>query len=198
VTDRRTKDSLSRAHREPLTEARKRAFLEALRIYGVATRAAREASPSAKGKGVVSTFKDLRARDPEFAAAWDDAIEAHHGDLVVELYRRATVGDQVPIQNAKGEVIGWRSIRSDALLLAAVRAHCPAFTPRTQTEAVVEQTVTQRRPTELGMKLEELTPENRRKLREVLEETLAIRNGTEPSRDGHTPSSGLSIPERER
>ncbi len=193
MTDRRTKDSLSRAHRERLTPQRKQAFLEALRIHGVATRAAREASPKAKGTSAMRTFRDERARNPEFAQAWDDAIEAHHGDLVAELYRRATVGDQVPIQNAKGEVIGWRSLRSDALLLAAVRAHCPAFTPRTQTEAVVEQTVTRREPDPLGVKLEELTPDERRKLREVLESSLARRNGTAPSSNGHGATDRLPL-----
>jgi hypothetical protein len=193
----RRPNSLSRAHRQRLTPQRKLAFLEALRIHGVATRAAREASPNAKGTSAMRTFRDERARAPEFAAAWDEAIEAHHGDLVVELYRRATVGDQVPIQNAKGEVLGWRSIRSDALLLAAVRAHCSAFTPRTQTEAVVEQTVTARVSNE-SLRLEELTPDERRKLREVLESSLARRNGSEPSSNGNAPSPGLSIPERER
>lgn len=187
MTNRRTNDSLSRANRQPLTEARKTAFLEALRIHGVATRAAREASPNAKGTSAISTFRDARARDPEFDAAWDDAIEAHHGDLLAELYRRAMTGDQVPIQNAKGEVIGWRSIRSDRLLLEAVRAHVPAFTPRMQTEATVEQ-----KPAK-GIPLEQLSPESQGDLLRILEREKAIRDGAEPSRNGHAPSPRLPL-----
>lgn len=212
---KRTNDSLSRANRQRLTEARKQAFLEALRIHGVATRAAREASPGARGASVVSTFKDERARSAEFARAWDDAIEAHHGDLLTELYRRAMVGDQLPIQNAKGEVIGWRSIRSDKLLLEAVRAHVREFTPRVQTEATVEQTVTQRTPEARPMEffLDRLLPENQEKMLEILQSEMArpdgpyglgdaYRSGTEPSRNGHASANGaadrLPIQERER
>lgn len=196
MTNRRTNDSLSRANRQPLTEARKTAFLEALRIHGVATRAAREASPNAKGTSAISTFRDARARDPEFDAAWDDAIEAHHGDLLAELYRRAMTGDQVPIQNAKGEVIGWRSIRSDRLLLEAVRAHVPAFTPRMQTEATVEQTVTKK--PEKGIPLEQLSPESREDLLRILEREKAIRDGTEPGRNGTASTDRLPIQEKHR
>ncbi|MBI1382574.1 MAG: hypothetical protein GC161_15970 [Planctomycetaceae bacterium] len=192
----RRPDSLSRANRQRLTQQRKLAFLHALRACGVATRAAREASPNARGNGVVSTFKDERARDPEFAAEWDAALEEHAGSLVAELYRRATIGDAVPIVSPTGEVVGFKHNRSDTLLLAAVRAHAPEFTPRT--ESTVEQTVTQRKPSDLSLRLEELTPDERRKLREVLESSLARRNGTEHSSNGHAPSSGLSIPERER
>jgi len=169
----RLDDSLKRGHREPLTEKRKTAFLEALRIYGVAARAAREASPNAKGTSVISTFKDERNRNASFRNAWDEALEAHAGDLVVELYRRAMTGDQVPIQNAKGEVIAWRSIRSDKLLLEAVRAHAPAFTPRTQTEVTAKV-----RNESMG--LDQLSPENQDKLREILESEQARRLG-EPS-----------------
>lgn len=190
MTNRRP-DSLSRANRQRLTEARKQAFLEALRIHGVATRAAREASPGAKGTSAISTFRDERARSLEFAQAWDEALEAHHGDLLAELYRRAMVGDQLPIQNAKGEVIGWRSIRSDKLLLEAVRAHVPEFMPKSQTEVTA-------RVSNEPMHLERLSPENRAKLREILEDELARRNGTAPTSNGHVATDRLPIQERER
>ena len=191
MTKQRTNDSLSRAYRQRLTEARKQAFLHALRACGVATRAAREASPNAKGKGVVSTFKDERARDPEFAAAWDEALEEHAGSLVAELYRRATIGDAIPIVSPTGEVVGFKHNRSDTLLLAAVRAHVPAFTPRTQTEATVAQTVT-KKPAK-GIPLEQLSPESREDLLRILEREKAIRDGTEPSRNGHAPSPRLPL-----
>lgn len=180
----RNNQSLSRAHREPLTEHRKIAFLEALRIHGVATRAAREASPKAKGTSAISTFRDARAKDSKFNAAWDEAIEAHHGDLLAELYRRAMTGDQVPIQNARGEVIAWRSIRSDKLLLEAVRAHVPAFTPRTQTEVTAKVS-------NEPLHLDTLSPESQEQLREILEREQERRTLPKPSTNGHAPSLGL-------
>lgn len=193
----RRPDSLSRANRQRLTPARKQAFLHALRACGVATRAAREASPGAKGKSVISTFKDERARDPEFAAAWDEALEEHAGSLVAELYRRATIGDAVPIVSPTGEVVGFKYNRSDTLLLAAVRAHAPEFTPRT--EQTVEQTVTKTTRPAPSLRLEELTREERAQLKAILERSLARREGSEPTSNGHAPSSGLpSTDERTR
>lgn len=191
----RRPDSLSRANRQRLTEARKQAFLHALRACGVATRAAREASPGAKGKGVISTFKDERARDPEFAAEWDAALEEHAGSLVAELYRRATIGDAVPIVSPTGEVVGFKHNRSDTLLLAAVRAHAPEFTPRT--EQTVEQTVV-KKSSPSALRLEELTREERAQLKAILESSLARRNGVEASSNDSAATDRLPNGERER
>jgi len=155
-----------RPNQAPLTAKRKQAFLEALRACGVATRAAKLASPDASGSGI-QTFRDERRRDPEFASAWDEAIEQHAGDLEAELYRRAVVGDQVPIVSPKGEVVGWRSVRSDKLLLEAVRAHVPMFTPRS------ESTVTAKVSKGPDLGLGKLSPENQDKLRAILEDELA-------------------------
>ncbi len=184
---RRTKDSLSRAHRASLTPHRKRAFLEALRACGVATRAAREASPNARGASVVSTFKDERARDSKFAAAWDEALEAHAGDLLAELYRRAMIGDSVPIVSPKGEVVGWRTIRSDKLLLEAVRAHVPEFTPRSEVTADVRSRVSQE-----PLHLDTLSPESQDQLREILEREQSRRLG-EPRSNGPAPYRSLPM-----
>jgi len=205
----RTKDSLSRANRQRLTEARKTVFLEELRKHGVFARAARAASPRASD-GAVSTFKDEAARNPSFARQIDEAREQADADLLVELRRRAVDGDQVPIQNAKGETIGWRSLRSDKLLLELVRARHREFTPRTQTEATVEQTVTQAKPKELPLDwIDRLLPENQDKLREILQSENArpdgylgmgdaYGKGSEPRRNGHAPSRALPVGERER
>ena len=173
-----------RSNQAHLTPQRKQAFLEALRACGVATRAARIASPNATGSGL-SSFKDERARSPEFAQAWAEALEQHAGDLVAELYRRAVSGDQVPIVSPKGEVVGYRTIRSDPLLLAAVRAHVPEFTPRS------EQTVNAKVSKGPDLGLGKLSPENQDKLRAILEDELAreqrrelgdgTSNGDEPS-----------------
>jgi len=180
-----------RSNQAHLTPQRKQAFLEALRACGVVTRAAKTASPGASGSGI-QTFRDERKRDPEFARAWDEAIEQHAGDLVAELYRRALVGDQVPIVSPKGEVVGYRTIRSDKLLLEAVRAHAPEFTPRS------ESTVTAKvsRGPDLG--LDKLSPASQDDLARILERELA-REQRPALGDGDTaPYSALPIEERDR
>jgi len=184
-----------RSNQTHLTPQRKQAFLEALRSCGVATRAAKIASPNATGSGL-SSFKDERKRDPEFARAWADAIEQHQGDLVAELYRRAVVGDQVPIVSPKGEVIGYRTIRSDKLLLEAVRAHVPEFTPRS--ESTVHANLSKGPDLGLG----KLSAENQDKLRAILEDELAREQQRElaiANESDTTPATDrLPIEERER
>lgn len=172
-----------RPNQAPLTAKRKAAFLAELARCGVASRAAKAASPNATGSGM-QTFRDERRRDPEFARAWADALEQHAGDLVAELYRRAMTGDQVPIQNAKGELIGWRSVRSDKLLLEAVRAHVAAFTPRTATEVTAKVS-------NVPLGLDRLTPENQEKLREILEsqQRLALGSADTAATDDLPPES---------
>lgn len=156
---------------------------------GVATRAAKAASPNATGSSL-QTFRDERRRDPEFARAWDAAIEQHAGDLLAELYRRAKDGDQIPIQNAKGELIGWRSIRSDKLLLEAVRAHVPMFTPKTVSEVTAKVS-------SVPLGLDQLSVESQEQLRQILEREQARRREL-PSANEAEPYSALPIEERER
>lgn len=177
----------ARPNRAPLSRARKAAFLEALRACGVATRAAKAASPNAAGTGL-QTFKDERKRDPEFARAWVEAIEQHAGDLVAELYRRAMVGDSIPIVSPKGEVVGYRTIRSDKLLLEAVRAHVPEFTPRS------ESTVTAKVSKGPDLGLDKLSPESQDDLARILERELAREQ--QPALDAATDR--LPIEERDR
>ena len=78
---------------QPLTAARREVFLENLREHGVVTWAARAASPNAiDRKGASSSFYTLRARDPGFAAEWDQAIEEANDRLIMEARRRAIEG----------------------------------------------------------------------------------------------------------
>ncbi|NUP95925.1 MAG: hypothetical protein HUU28_07155 [Planctomycetaceae bacterium] len=180
-----------RSKQAHLTPQRKAAFLEALHACGVVTRAAKLASPDASGSGI-QTFRDERKRDPEFARAWDEALEQHAGDLVAELYRRAVVGDQVPIVSPKGEVVGFRTIRSDKLLLEAVRAHAPEFTPRS------ESTVTAKVSKGPDLGLGKLSPENQDRLRLILEDELAREQQRALGSGDTAPYSALPIEERER
>ena len=52
-----------------MTEDRKRVFIEQLRRHGVVSRAARSASPGARGAATQS-FRDELGRDPRFAVRW--------------------------------------------------------------------------------------------------------------------------------
>ena len=52
-----------------MTEDRKRVFIEQLRRHGVVSRAARSASPGARG-GCVQSFRDEFRRDPRFGLEW--------------------------------------------------------------------------------------------------------------------------------
>lgn len=106
--------------RLPLTEERKRAFLEHLATYGIAVEAARAASPGCPS-GAMATFKDARRRDPEFAAAWEEAAEQARGVIEAEIRRRAIEGWEEPGRN--GPVRKY----SDRLLELMARARLPEY-----------------------------------------------------------------------
>lgn len=77
----------------PLTAERKAIFLRELARHGVAAEGARVASPhTAERHGALSTFVSERGRDPEFAAAWADALEQANAALEREAWRRAVEG----------------------------------------------------------------------------------------------------------
>ena len=75
--------------KQPLTNGRVRAFLRHLRIVGSPRIAARLADGR---DGTHSSYFALRSRDPNFAAAWTDAIEHATENLVNEAHRRAVEG----------------------------------------------------------------------------------------------------------
>lgn len=106
---------------QPLTPARKATFLKVLAETGSAPAAARAASPHATGKrAAVRTFTDLRDRDPEFAAAWEDAMATALGRVENEIMRRAMEPTQRPIFS-KGELVGHENVYDNKLLLAVAR-----------------------------------------------------------------------------
>ncbi len=168
---------MARRERQALTTARKEAFLCALARHGVAARAARESSPGSK-TGALQTFKDERQRDAAFDDAWAEAVESAHADLLHELIRRAKDGTDEIVYGPSGQPIGNRKRYSDRLLLEAVRARFPEFTPRQQ----VEQNTTVTKKPDLSC-LEKLTPESRNELKRILERELA-RDTDDLPRDG--------------
>lgn len=112
----------------PLTPERKAAFLAELARHGIANRAARAASPGSTG-GSMTTFKDARQRDPAFAAAWDEALDAARADIEHEIYRRSTEGYEEPVFGGKYKetVVGTVRRYSDRLLELRARALLPAY-----------------------------------------------------------------------
>lgn len=113
-----------------LTDRRKKAFLDELRLHGILVRAARAASPRASSQyGAVQTFKDERGRDEEFAAQWDEAMQAAEASVEHELYRRAQEGWEEPIYGGRHreKIVGTVRRYSDRLLELRAKALLPAY-----------------------------------------------------------------------
>lgn len=113
-----------------LTERRKKLFLLELSRHGIQNRAARAASPRASSRyGAIQTFKDERERDPEFAAQWNEAMEAAEASIEHEIYRRAQEGWDEPIYGGrhKEKIVGTVRRYSDRLLELRARALLPAY-----------------------------------------------------------------------
>lgn len=100
------------------TEKRKEKFIEALRVYGVVTTAARAASINR------STARQWRLKDPEFAAAWADALEDAVDELEKEAHRRAVQGVEEPVFY-QGQQVSVIRRYSDALLITLLKANRP-------------------------------------------------------------------------
>jgi hypothetical protein len=113
-----------------LTACRKKVFLAELARHGILVRAARAASPRASSQyGAVQTFKDERGRDEEFAAQWDEAMQAAEASVEHELYRRAQEGWDEPIFGGrhKERIVGTVRRYSDRLLELRAKALLPAY-----------------------------------------------------------------------
>lgn len=111
-----------------LDDARKRIFLDELRGHGVVARAARRASPDSI-TGAVTSFRDARASDGEFAAAWDAALEDARAEVEYELHRRAVEGWDEPIYGGRyrERVVGTVRRYSDRLLELRVKGLMPEY-----------------------------------------------------------------------
>lgn len=94
-------------------------FLELFREFGRINRAA-------EGCGIVpETVLDHRKKDPQFALAFENALEHYRDDLVIEARRRAIQGcERVRTVTREGEVI-TEVVYSDRLLEMFLKAHIP-------------------------------------------------------------------------
>lgn len=111
-----------------LNEKRKQLFLAELSAHGIVSRAARRASPGASS-GAVQTFRDARATDPDFAAAWDSALEEARAAVEYELHRRAVEGWEEPIYGGRyrERIVGTARRYSDRLLELRVKGLLPQY-----------------------------------------------------------------------
>lgn len=102
------------------TKAKRQRFLAALAQTASITQ-------SAKAAGV-SKFAvySLRSRDPEFRAAWREALAQGVIDLETELLDRARHGVQEPVRSGN-KVIGKRRVFSDRLAMFLVNRHAPTL-----------------------------------------------------------------------
>lgn len=66
----------------------------------------------------------MREEDPDFAAAWDEALQISLDDAEGELYRRAVKGTLKPVFQG-GEKVGSVREYSDTLLIFLLKAHKP-------------------------------------------------------------------------
>lgn len=113
--------STHRAKQKPrvLFDKRRRTrFLARLRECGSITQAAREVGSCR------ATAYEHRERDPEFAAAWDEALAEAVDALEQEARRRAVEGWLEPVYY-QGEEVGYVRRYSDRMLELLLKGHMP-------------------------------------------------------------------------
>ena len=115
---KRTTSHESTPARVRLDGPHKDLFLAELRHRGNVT-----ASCEAAGIGRRTAYEH-RESDPEFAAAWDAALETAWDALETEAVRRATEGVQKPVYQ-RGELVGHVTEHSDYLMGILLKGNRP-------------------------------------------------------------------------
>ncbi|MEX2123260.1 MAG: hypothetical protein WD795_05175 [Woeseia sp.] len=118
----------------PLTEERKKVFLDTLAETGMQRAAAAAATPWSTSEWAgLSTFQDERKRDPEFALAWDKALEVAIARIEAEIVRRAMEPERRPVFS-KGELVGEHLTYDNKLLMRLATRHDPAWREKQEIE----------------------------------------------------------------
>ena len=175
-----------------LSADRRSSFLAELARHGIVARAARAASPHSS-TGCVKTFRDERARNAEFALAWDECMEEAKGNVESELHRRAVEGWDEPIYGGKNreQVVGTVRRYSDRLLELRAKALLPAYRDKSQVELAGH--VGQSPTDELRDGLARLNREQRAEMRVLLVRMGGLLGGT--PQPGSLASLGLPVEE---
>lgn len=143
-----------------MTDERKRVFLRELTEHGIIGWAAEQASPGAVGR-CLNTFREERERDPEFAEAWDAAMESSNRKILRELHRRAVEGVDEP---GPGGSVRTRYSDSLMALMLKSKRFGDAFVDRQDVKHSGEI------QTKKGLDIESLPKHKRALLRELLED----------------------------
>ncbi len=174
----------------PVDDKRRETYLQVLRETGSHSAAARRASPWAGKRGAVSTFKDLRHRDPIFEAQCQRALSDALGKFEQLAMRLAEEGDRRPIFDKNGALLGHETRHDSRLILAVLAKLNPGeWSQRSQVEHS-GRIVTANLNLNLGL---ELTPEDilslPENLQEVFTEILQVVVRNRKTADGPTPVS---------
>lgn len=111
--------------KQPITEKRKKTYLDTLRKTGSVYAASRAATPHCRGKqGGHSTWYQLAQKDPSFAEAVQAAKDDALGRFEAEAARRAVEGWERPIVSG-GVIVATEKVYSDNLLTLKLRALAP-------------------------------------------------------------------------
>lgn len=114
---------MAQAHTKASRQRAREAFLAELAARGNVSAAAAAAGISRY------TFYEWRAADPDFAAAWDTALETAIDAMELEARRRAVEGVEKPIVGRVGKdqdgVIVYVREYSDSLMTLLLKAHRP-------------------------------------------------------------------------
>ena len=146
-----------------MTAGRKKRFLEELAKHGNVKIAAQATHPH-RAIGADSAFRAERERDPDFAAAWDEALEEAAALLEAEIHRRGVEGYEETREDNKGNVTIIRKF-SDQCLLNLARFRIKGF-GKQEVEAKVDAKVDAK--IDLGS-LASLSRESREELRRIIE-----------------------------
>lgn len=121
----------------PISPEQRQHFLAELAVDANVARSARAASI-----GTGSLYR-LRKSDPDFAAAWAEAIDTALAVLEALAMERATTGSMEFVYDSAGRVVSARRRPSDAILALLLRSKHPEFMDRSkvQVEAMVTGTV---------------------------------------------------------
>lgn len=132
---------MSLAH-QPMSEDRRRVFLEALANSGSMQAAAAAASPHCSGRRPgYETFRDLMRNDPAFAEAVVEAKQRALGRVEQEITRRAFKPDERPIFGKDGTLLGVQTDHRNAntlLLRLAEKLDPESWAPKKHVKGEVD------------------------------------------------------------
>lgn len=121
-------EKLQRKPMVPFTSDRKQQFLDLFRSHPD-LKGCRALCAEAVGVSITTLYDHLR-RDPEFAEAFEDALQAFIDEnMFAPALKRARDGVERPIIGGKfkDEIITYEKVYSDSMMLAMLRAHKPEF-----------------------------------------------------------------------